>query len=505
MSGSATVSGTLRLYGARAFDGSGDYLWNSSFPALGSASWTIGIWVKWDGTASKTLFQLGSETSADSVDLAVNGSSRFVPYAKSVGTFTGSSTSASSGTWQFVAIRYINTSVRLELIVDGVQDATTVAGGAFSTPTVARTLIGARATGSGSPAGLLSQEWSGSLAHFCVWSRAVPNSELLDMATNRKSPLSYSTNLVEYFPILGTTSPEPSSVTADTLTVVNAVAADGPALLTAADLAAALLGSASTSAALTTAISMASALSAAATTSANLTTAISLAASVTGSATVSGSLLATAAALVASVSGSANTSANLTTAITLAGSVSGSATTSAVFTTAIRLTAGVTGTAAVAAALENRAYLNAAVIGRATVSASFVEAAELVASVLGSAHMTGLLDGTSLINRDEWDQPEEVVYNSDKTQPTAQWHYVDVVFPTTPNTDLAIRHNLAPLDPEHINYMIVRRDRPGNVYHDISGNRTPWRDSYIFLRSDVPDLRVRLLLMVEHGYPTLRF
>lgn len=92
-----------------------------------------------------------------------------------------------------------------------------------------------------------------------------------------------------------------------------------------------------------------------------------------------------------------------------------------------------------------------------------------------------------------------VVFNSDQTQPYAQWQIVDVVFPATINTDYIIQHSLLPVSPEQVNYSVIRKGQIVDVYHDASGTRRPWQDGYIILRANVGNAKASLLLWVAHN------
>ncbi len=89
------------------------------------------------------------------------------------------------------------------------------------------------------------------------------------------------------------------------------------------------------------------------------------------------------------------------------------------------------------------------------------------------------------------------VVNPDRLQPWAQWEEVDVVFSATPDTDTIVQHSLTPPDPEHVNYMPIRKSQAADVYHDGTGTRKPWGAGYIVLRSPVANARVTLLLTVS--------
>ena len=97
------------------------------------------------------------------------------------------------------------------------------------------------------------------------------------------------------------------------------------------------------------------------------------------------------------------------------------------------------------------------------------------------------------------------VSNPDRLAPFAQWEEVDVVFGSSANTDTVVKHTLEPPDPEHVNYVCVRKGQAADVYHDSSGTRKPWGQGYILLRSPVANAKVTLLLTVSHSKRTLPF
>jgi len=86
--------------------------------------------------------------------------------------------------------------------------------------------------------------------------------------------------------------------------------------------------------------------------------------------------------------------------------------------------------------------------------------------------------------------------------PYAQHQIVDVTFGAA-HTDTEIKHILLPPTPEHIDYQVIRQAQAGQVYHDMTGERVPWREGVVRLRSDVANARVTLLLTVSHEKRTL--
>jgi hypothetical protein len=80
--------------------------------------------------------------------------------------------------------------------------------------------------------------------------------------------------------------------------------------------------------------------------------------------------------------------------------------------------------------------------------------------------------------------------------PVAAWQYVTVTF-SGANTDYDIRHDLRPIDPEAIDYQLVRADRSTTIYNDQSATRKAWGTGYIILRSSVANAVVTLLLTIR--------
>lgn len=77
--------------------------------------------------------------------------------------------------------------------------------------------------------------------------------------------------------------------------------------------------------------------------------------------------------------------------------------------------------------------------------------------------------------------------------PITKYQYVTVVFGAA-GIDLAIEHTLAPELPDLVDYEVVQRDRPCQVYHDETSDRRAWTAGQILLRCDTADARVTLRL-----------
>jgi hypothetical protein len=89
-----------------------------------------------------------------------------------------------------------------------------------------------------------------------------------------------------------------------------------------------------------------------------------------------------------------------------------------------------------------------------------------------------------------------------KTGSSAQFQYVSVRFPATARADVLIKHNFRG-DFERIRYLIVGMDlatipaETPYIYRDASVLKKPWTRDTIYLRSNLANLTVRLLLFLE--------
>jgi len=93
----------------------------------------------------------------------------------------------------------------------------------------------------------------------------------------------------------------------------------------------------------------------------------------------------------------------------------------------------------------------------------------------------------------------------DLTDLFAEWTEVDVTFPSSANTDVAIRHDLTPPDPNNVYYFPVRKSAAAHVYHDTTGTRRAWQSGTIYLRSDVANVKMKLILYVPRKAGTATF
>jgi hypothetical protein len=230
----SAIAGSGSGIGARSFESATpDFLTGAWAPTASTGSLTFGVWYYLPASVSyRTAISLGADDRANIHVLNI-GASHFGGYIAGNGSSNvnfESDATPEIGTWRFVAVRYDSTNGVVKLVHHGVEAG---GGGTLSgsrRDPGARTTVGGRRTLSNTGG---SQYWDGLLAHVAVWERAVPTSELLDMATNFKSPLYYANNLVAYFPLDGAgASPELDRMTANALTVSgSATTAPGPGLI----------------------------------------------------------------------------------------------------------------------------------------------------------------------------------------------------------------------------------------------------------------------------------
>lgn len=79
--------------------------------------------------------------------------------------------------------------------------------------------------------------------------------------------------------------------------------------------------------------------------------------------------------------------------------------------------------------------------------------------------------------------------------PQSAFRRVSVVFPTA-DTDVAVPHDLKPMNPEDVEYYVVRVNGPADIYDDQSATRIPWRADCLYLRASADDVVADLLLIL---------
>jgi hypothetical protein len=85
-----------------------------------------------------------------------------------------------------------------------------------------------------------------------------------------------------------------------------------------------------------------------------------------------------------------------------------------------------------------------------------------------------------------------------RTSPFGQFEIKTLTMAATANVDTAITHNLKPILPTDVGYIIIQQNAAGDVYHDLSVGHREWTSSTIYLRSTIAALRVSILLFVPN-------
>jgi len=102
-----------------------------------------------------------------------------------------------------------------------------------------------------------------------------------------------------------------------------------------------------------------------------------------------------------------------------------------------------------------------------------------------------------------WDSNNRVrrlVEAQKKESLAAQYQIVTVHFPTA-NTDVVVRHDLQPPDPEYVDFEVLNASGPPMVYVDKSPTRVSWGNGYVVLRSAVEGLKCEIRLSVSNIRP----
>lgn len=211
---------------AREFVGaSTQYLTGDFVASAGTGNITVGVWYYVASVIGFTaLACIGGD---DGSCLILNvGTANFGAFVSGSGSANfESGVAPTTGTWKFVALRV--TSGACRIVHHGVENGTGATVTGRTAPTQQTTVGGRRNIANSSG----SQYWTGRLSDLCIWDRAVPDAELLDMATGLKSPLWYQTNLVYYNRIVGTSAdPEPPTIGSGSLTTTGATFVAGPGL-----------------------------------------------------------------------------------------------------------------------------------------------------------------------------------------------------------------------------------------------------------------------------------
>jgi len=121
------------------------------------------------------------------------------------------------------------TSADLTCYLNGAAKGVTTAAQTF--PTLDRVLVGAFYVGGS----LFTTMWDGDLAEFAIYTAALNDAEVALLAAGTPASAVRAANLAAYYPLLGTTSPEPDVQGGTALTLVNGpTPAPHPPLLSSA-------------------------------------------------------------------------------------------------------------------------------------------------------------------------------------------------------------------------------------------------------------------------------
>ena len=77
--------------------------------------------------------------------------------------------------------------------------------------------------------------------------------------------------------------------------------------------------------------------------------------------------------------------------------------------------------------------------------------------------------------------------------PFGRYRFIRVAF-TTANTDVAVKHDLKPISPDNVGYLVVQQSAAGSVYIDSTASRRVWTTSSMYLRSNTANIVVTLLV-----------
>jgi hypothetical protein len=200
---------------SRSFNGTSDHLIRPGIPADVN-TWTFAAWVKSSSaSAAQTTIALNRATSFPrGWELLLNGSIAGDPVEAATETGSRIAAPTSSGytvaQWHHIAASFSGGTLRAYL--DGGARGETVQGTGPTLSTANRTTIGA-ATANGT----LLRYFEGLIAHPAIWSTALSDSQIADLAggalpTAVGSPISY-------WPLTSGASPEPDAIASFDLTV----------------------------------------------------------------------------------------------------------------------------------------------------------------------------------------------------------------------------------------------------------------------------------------------
>lgn len=207
---------------SRVFDAVDDYLSYAGAVITGTP-YTISAWGKSDATdaVTRTLVSIGSDAATDQYLALQRYSASAYVYVKNGATVGEINvTGLTANNWHHQAFVSSGDASRYSFrdATKSTQNTTSVAPNSYGL-----TRIGGRAQSGGTPNDL----WDGKLAHVAVWNIALTDAQITLLAKGA-NPLDIAPdNLVAYWPLAGTASPEPDDKNNYDMTVNGATADTG--------------------------------------------------------------------------------------------------------------------------------------------------------------------------------------------------------------------------------------------------------------------------------------
>lgn len=205
---------------SRAFSVAGDNLTNAAaavtvMPATG---FSMSLWIKPTVGTTQNLMTLGAAAAANNqwtlVLTAAGAGQILVRDNVASNTTVSSAANATSGVWNLITGTFTDDTNRA-IYLNGANKATTAVLKPITAPTNTRI--------SGNPVATSPILSSGLVAHIAIWNTVLSDSDVLALYTNVPSSVQVS-SLLEYWPLTGNVSPEPSTGTlANSLTVTGTV------------------------------------------------------------------------------------------------------------------------------------------------------------------------------------------------------------------------------------------------------------------------------------------
>lgn len=203
---------------ARHFDPAlNQYLERSGVPVSGCPV-TLALWGKLSSTASGFHFFSGGLFYAATTSFISLGDLATGVAREHDGTTNATAAVVPAtplNAWTHYAGVFTTDSLRSVFLngANKVTDAT-----ATTAPPLDHVVVGAGYFGGSIYA---SGKWDGDLAEFAIWNAALNDAEIAQLATGVAATLVRPGNLVAYYPLLGTSSPEPDVKGGTGLTLVN--------------------------------------------------------------------------------------------------------------------------------------------------------------------------------------------------------------------------------------------------------------------------------------------